>query len=73
VQVVPPVQTFPQTPQLLLSEDVLTHDPRHHFSPGGHDGLQVHVTGVQTPFRQTEFVGQECPQSPQLSLSELRS
>jgi hypothetical protein len=46
VHVLPPAHTFPQEPQLLLSELVFTHELPHFVSPPAQKS-------VHTPFEQT--------------------
>lgn len=60
VQIWPPVQAFPQPPQLLTSVRRLTQVPLQVVWPSGH------VATTHTPLRQKLFAAQTVPQPPQL-------
>jgi len=66
VQVVPPVQAWPQVPQLALSEVVSTHAPVQSVRPEPHEP-------AQRPELHTSPDAHAWPQVPQLAGSELTS
>jgi hypothetical protein len=61
-QVSPSVQTLPQAPQLLLSQQVATHVPLQFTSPSAQ---QSPLGQSQMPSKQVRPEGQTFPQVPQ--------
>jgi hypothetical protein len=61
-QVSPPLQTLPQAPQLLLSQQVATHIPLQIVSPSAQQRPLGHP---QMPSKQVSPGGQTFPQAPQ--------
>jgi hypothetical protein len=61
-QVRPPLQTLPQAPQLLLSQQVATHVPSQIVSPSAQQSPLGHP---QMPSKQVSPAGQTLPQAPQ--------
>jgi hypothetical protein len=61
-QVRPPVQTLPQAPQLLLSQQVATQVPLQIVSPSAQ---QSPLGQPQMPSKQDVPEGQALPQAPQ--------
>ena len=61
-QVRPPLQTLPQAPQLLLSQQVATHVPLQIVSPSAQQSPLGHP---QMPSKQVSPAGQTLPQAPQ--------
>jgi hypothetical protein len=64
-QVKPPVQTLPQAPQLLLSQQVETHVPLQFTSPSAQQRPLGHP---QMPSKHDVLGGQTLPHVPQWEL-----
>jgi hypothetical protein len=62
-QIIPPLQAFPQTPQLVASVAVFVQaPPQKVWFPGQATQVEFEQSGVAA--------GQTCPQAPQLAESE---